>query len=255
MNPDSPTPLTTTATRTSTLSHRSSTNTHRRQSPPPPTPHPKSRFSINFGVVSGVIPTPDLLSSIPSGAHYVGATPTSPGGHGGHGMHRRSSSRGRAVDDPEMMERVYKEALDDLKEMYSGRATLEILHRRWRKDAEFEDSWCSCKGFDQYAPPWFALPKMISKCEDISVRILSANLDPNRIVYAQTVVYTFRWFNYKKTIESIVVVDFDEEFKVIRLVDQLHGEHPSTRWGFHYIRKFNAKVLPWFVRIPKDKTS
>ncbi|THH33991.1 hypothetical protein EUX98_g310 [Antrodiella citrinella] len=87
------------------------------------------------------------------------------------------------------------------------------------------------------------------------MRILSATLDPNRLVYAQTMVYTYRWIGYKRTLESIIRIDFDDEFKVIRLVDQWNGEQPSTRWGYLHFRKFNAKVVPWLVRVPKEKTA
>ena len=59
--------------------------------------------------------------------------------------------------------------------------------------------------------------------------------------------------SFNQVVDSIIVVDFDEEFKVIRLVDQWHGEIPPTRWGSAYLRKFNAKLIPWLVRIPKDK--
>lgn len=74
-----------------------------------------------------------------------------------------------------MMEGAYKVAMDDLKEvrlagasallfdlisfsqMYCGRVTMEILDRRWAKDAIFEDPWLLCKGFDQYAPHWLSI--------------------------------------------------------------------------------------------------
>jgi len=158
------------------------------------------------------------------------------------------------MDDPAVLENVYKDAMEDLKEMYCGRATMEILKRRWRKDADFEDPLCACKGFDQYAPQWFALPRLFSNCEQTHVRILSATLEPNRVVYSQTVVYTYRWLGIKRSIESIIVADFDEELKIIRLIDQWNGEPPPTRWGSLYFRKFNAKVVPWLVRVPKDKT-
>lgn len=137
-------------------------------------------------------------------------------------------------EDPAVVEHAYKEAMDDLTEvcvrwisklcrsqqlfqMYCGRTSMEILHRRWRRDAEFEDPWCLCKGFEQYAPQWFALvsgtleiycclrseclllqPRIYTHCEQESIRILSANLAPNRLVYAQTMICTVRWFNFKK---------------------------------------------------------
>lgn len=42
-------------------------------------------------------------------------------------------------------------------QLFCGRPTLEILERRWRRDAEFEDTLCKCRGFEEYAPLFFAL--------------------------------------------------------------------------------------------------
>ncbi|TCD60416.1 hypothetical protein EIP91_010208 [Steccherinum ochraceum] len=159
------------------------------------------------------------------------------------------------MDDPHMVEGVYKEAMEDLKEMYCGRTTMEILDRRWSKDALFEDPWLLCKGFDQYAPHWFSIPRLYTHFDQVSMRILSANLDPHRVVYAQTMHYTLRWVGIRKEVDSIIIVDFDDEFKVIRLVDQWDGEQPPTRWGTLYWRKFNAKLIPWLVRVPKTKSA
>lgn len=55
-----------------------------------------------------------------------------------------------------------------------------------------------------------------------------------------------------QTITSFVLIDLDDDFKIARMVDQWNGEQPPTRWGLLWLRKLNAKVTPWFVRIPKS---
>jgi len=141
----------------------------------------------------------------------------------------------------------------DLEEIYCGRCTLSILQRRWRPDATFEDPLCKCKGYTEYAPQWFALPKLLSKSERVSTRIISAALSPNELVYHQTQEYTVRWLGLKKTVISIVTVELDDELKVIRLVDRWNGEAPPTRWGTLQLRKLNAKLTPWLISVPKNK--
>lgn len=54
-----------------------------------------------------------------------------------------------------------------------------------------------------------------------------------------------------QTISSFVVVDLDNEFKITRLVDQWNGEDPSTSWGAVRLRRLNAKLTSWFVRVPR----
>ena len=56
-------------------------------------------------------------------------------------------------------------------------------------------------------------------------------------------------------IESIIVVDLDEAEKIIRVVDQWHGKDLPTRWGAHFFRRLNAKVVPWVPwlgSVPRD---
>jgi len=54
-----------------------------------------------------------------------------------------------------------------------------------------------------------------------------------------------------QTIQSIIVVDLDEEEKIIRLMDQWDGKDLPTRFGAHFLRVLNAKLVPWFITVPK----
>ena len=55
----------------------------------------------------------------------------------------------------------------------------------------------------------------------------------------------------RKTIESIIVVDMDENDKIIRLVDQWDGQEMPNWFGASFLRVLNAKITPWLIRVPK----
>jgi len=52
-------------------------------------------------------------------------------------------------------------------------------------------------------------------------------------------------------IESIIVVDLDENDKIIRLVDQWDGKDLPSWFGASFLRLLNAKVAPWLFHAPK----
>ena len=56
---------------------------------------------------------------------------------------------------------------------------------------------------------------------------------------------------FLKTIESIIVVDMDENEKIIRLVDRWDGKEMPNWFGASFLRVLNAKVAPWLIRVPK----
>lgn len=139
----------------------------------------------------------------------------------------------------------------DLKELYCCRPSKEIFERTWRPDAVFEDPLVKCEGYAQYAPQWFAMPWIFSKSETISSRVMSFTRVPKRLIYSQTQECTLRWIGTKKRIESIIVVDLDDEDKIIRLTDQWNGESLSAWFGVNLLRHANALVTPWFIGAPK----
>jgi len=48
-----------------------------------------------------------------------------------------------------------------------------------------------------------------------------------------------------QVVESILVIDFDEEGKIARMIDQRQGMDPPTRWGAQQLRRLNGRVTPW----------
>jgi len=83
---------------------------------------------------------------------------------------------------------------------------------------------------------------------------MSSTNAPNRLIYHQVQEYTTFLFKKKKTIESIIVVDMDENEKIIRLVDQWDGQEMPNWFGASFLRVLNAKVTPWLIRVPKPST-
>ncbi|KAF9483783.1 hypothetical protein BDN70DRAFT_873399 [Pholiota conissans] len=226
------------------LHHRSlSRDTQGISSVPPRSPSPPTQtFHPSI-----MLPTPALVESVAGGAHYAGVrvdTDTVL-------KHRRSSSSRPHTQLAHHHERV----LDDLTELYCCRPTLEIFERSWNKDAVFEDPFSKCKGFDEYAARWFALPKLITHSEQISKRVMSSTDNPNQFIYLQTQQYTIRFLKKKKIVESIITVDLDENEKIIRLVDQWSGNSPPTRYGAAFLRTLNAKISPWLFHVPKHSHS
>ncbi|KAF8478963.1 hypothetical protein DFH94DRAFT_34561 [Russula ochroleuca] len=199
------------------------------------------------------IPTAALLDSAVGGAHYSGVESVnerrrSVRGHAHHTLHDGggvSLARRRSSALPSMPNPYHLSVLDDIKDMYEGFATKEMLQKRWRKDAEYEDPYTRCKGFSEIAPQWYALPRMYTKLTVTGRRVLASTEHPNRLILWQKHEYTIRVTGSKKAVESILVIDFDEEGKIARMVDQRRGQDPPTRWGAQQLRRLNGRVVPW----------
>jgi hypothetical protein len=50
-------------------------------------------------------------------------------------------------------------------------------------------------------------------------------------------------------VESIIVVDLDDDEKIVKLLDQWNGNEPPTRYGALLLRRANGKLTPWLVII------
>ncbi|KAG7092250.1 hypothetical protein E1B28_008615 [Marasmius oreades] len=222
--------------------HRRSSSGHshtaRSTSPPSQTFHPS--------ILPRSVPTPCLVESVASAAHYSGARVDADTTN-----HRRSNSDRRSSSHLNVQE-DHRKVMKDLKELYECRTTVELLKSSWHEQAIFEDPLVSCKGYDEYAAQWFGLPKLFSKSETLSTRIMSSTNSPNRLIYSQKQEYTFRYLGNKKVVNSIITVDLDESNRIIRLVEQWDGKDLPTRFGSGFLRRANAKVTPWIVRIPKN---
>ncbi|KAF9466402.1 hypothetical protein BDZ94DRAFT_1251864 [Collybia nuda] len=226
--------------------HRRTTSNDSKASYPPPSP---PSLTYHSSILPRSVPTPALVESVAGAAHYSGIR-IEPEAQ----LKRRRSSHGEREVHSEL-KADHSRVLADLKELYCCRPTLEILDRLWRKDAIFEDPLSKCKGFDEYAAQWFAMPKLFSHSETTSSRVMSSTHTPNRLVFSQTQTYTTRFFKRKKAIESIIIVEMDENEKIIRLVDQWGGNDLPIRFGAQFLRVLNAKITPWLISIPKRPTS
>ncbi|KAH7930890.1 hypothetical protein BV22DRAFT_999907 [Leucogyrophana mollusca] len=212
--------------------------------PPPRSPSPPTITHHPAGLL-GSFPIPNIAQSAAGGAHYSGAPMT-------EAAQPRSSSGNTLCLEDDKAHLNRQQIMRDLKELYCCRPTREIFERTWRRDAVFEDPLTKCQGFDQYAPQWFAMPKLFSKSETISSRIMASTQSPNRLVYSQTQEYTLRYIGSKKRIESIILVDLDEDDKIMRMADQWGGNTPPAWFGANFLRRANARVTPWFMRLPKQ---
>jgi len=190
------------------------------------------------------VPTPALVESVAGGAHYAGVRMDSDAI-----LKQRRSSQDHYNHTE--IKHDHQRIMHDLQELYCCRPTLDIFERSWSKNAVFEDPLCKCKGYVEYAAQWFAMPKLFSSSVTLSSRVMSSTHYPNRLVFYQTQEYTTRLFGRKKTIESVVIVEMDDNEKIIQLVDQWSGKDLPSWFGASFLRTINAKLMPWLIRVPK----
>jgi len=195
-----------------------------------------------------IIPTPSLIESIAGAAHYSGAKAEH---HDANSVRKRSSERRQLSSGAELADKR-KQVLDDLKELFCCRPTTEIFDRSWRKDAVFEGPLCSCEGRSEYSAQWYGLAKLASKSENLSFRVLSSTVNPNRIVFSQKQQYTLPLIG-KKVIQSMVVVDLDDKDMIIRVADKWNGEEASNAWPARSFRRLNAKLAKSTVKVPRHQ--
>ncbi|KAF8582689.1 hypothetical protein K439DRAFT_1661726 [Ramaria rubella] len=179
------------------------------------------------------IPTPALVRSVAEAAHYSSIRRSRAGD-------RARASFGRGILD-ESLSSERKRVLADIKE-----ALLALTYK---------DPLSDCHSLKEYAPQWFALRKIFPKSETLAFHVLSSTDEPKRMVCSQRQQYTLRFFGTKKVINSLIVIDLDDNDKIIKLEDKWNGEEQPTRWGTGMLRRLNAKTLSWIVHVemPKDK--
>jgi hypothetical protein len=86
----------------------------------------------------------------------------------------------------------------------------------------------------------------------ISHYVVSSTCNPDRITYQQEQEYTMRGLGAKKVVKrSLVVIELDEQDKIIHLHHMWDGEENPTKWGALALRRLNGMILPWFVSVPK----
>ncbi|KAJ7489927.1 hypothetical protein B0H11DRAFT_1719766 [Mycena galericulata] len=205
------------------------------------------------------VPTAALVESVAGGAHYSGAAQLSPPARR-HSSHDASSQSHTAVKGD------HARVLEDLRALYECRPTPEIFERSWHPDAVFEDPLAKAKGFREYAAQapdadsrrsqWYAMPKLFSKSETLSSRVMSSTRVPNRLVFTQKQRYKNRFLDKVRcltdttmTIESVVTVDLDESDRIIRLVEQWDGKPLGGAW----FRRLNAMIVPLVVSVPRRR--
>ncbi|TFK26441.1 hypothetical protein FA15DRAFT_667530 [Coprinopsis marcescibilis] len=229
----------------STVSHQSHrrSGSHSSTRSPPRSPSPP-RQTFHPSLIIKPVPTPALLESVAGAAHYSGARP-----EGDTGKRRRRSSAHQA--DIGKISADHQRIFEDLKELYCCRPTKQIFERSFAKDVTFEDPLSKCAGINQVMSQFFAMPKFFSKSESLGSRVMSSTTLPNQIIFWQQQEYTLRLLGRKKVIESIIVVDLDEEDKIIRLLDQWDGQDLPSWFGSTLVRSMNGKIMPWLVHVPQ----
>ncbi|CAG7852602.1 SubName: Full=Uncharacterized protein {ECO:0000313/EMBL:CCA75315.1} [Serendipita indica DSM 11827] len=210
------------------------------------------------------VPGTHLLSGVSGAAHVSSSTPAAPEQNprpDSPTAHRRSLSmsnphiRRQSQDSGLILEGKRKQVLEDVIELFCSRPTLEIFQRSWREDAVFEDPLSKCEGYPQYAAQWFGMPKAFPQSVNKLHRVLSSTHNPNRIVYYQEQEYTIRGLGTKKLMKSTVVIELDDDDKIVKLDDKWNSKEHPTNFVAMFFRRLNARTMPWLVSVPKlEKT-
>ncbi|KAG5354153.1 hypothetical protein C0989_003666 [Termitomyces sp. Mn162] len=251
-----------------TLSRGSATsNPPRSPSPPTLTYHHPPLLPIH---------TSALVESVAGGAHYSGAKfdNQSP-------LKRRRSSQDYG-ENHRQLKPEHRRVLNDLRELYECRPTVDIFERTWSPDAVFEVRiYPLATSFHEFVSripyryveattstqliglPWyvaefvqahfhsFAQSKIYSESKILSMRVMSSTHSPNRLVFSLSRQYSYRFLKRKKIIDSIIIVDLDDNDKIIKLVNQWSGKDLPNWRGAHLLRVINARVVPCLIRTPK----
>jgi hypothetical protein len=104
-------------------------------SPPQP---PSPTLTFHPSIFPLAVPTPALVDSVAGAAHYSGVN-VEPDSPATAMRHRRSSSgkHARRASHTELSV-GHQEVMEDLRQLYGCKPTLELLDRRWQRDAVFE---------------------------------------------------------------------------------------------------------------------
>lgn len=187
------------------------------------------------------LPTPGMLASLAGAAHYTGNPKYS----------QQEAVRASFGSKNVVLEGKRKQTVEDVLELFCAHPSLEIFDRSWHRDAVFEDPFIKCVGFKEYAAQWYGLPKIAAQSTTLQYRVLSSTHSPHKIVFDQTQQYTLRYIKRKKTIHSLVIIELDEDGKIIKMEDRWNGEEPPSKWGAIWLRRLNGKTAPLFVRVPR----
>lgn len=208
-------------------------------------PEPATITKTNSPPALPSLPTPGLLLSVAEGAHYSGLPRHSP-------SERRRASLGPGVSE-DSLSPSRQRVLEDVKDLFCGIVSVESLQRSWHDNAVFEDPLSIARGFREVAAQWFALHKLFPKIERLGFRVLSNTTRPNRMICTQRQEYTMRFFHTAKVVESLIIIELDENDKIIKLKDKWNGDDLPSRWGAGLFRRLNAKAIGLFFGVKKPK--
>ncbi|KAL1921678.1 uncharacterized protein VTP21DRAFT_10320 [Calcarisporiella thermophila] len=143
--------------------------------------------------------------------------------------------------------------VDDILKLYQ----LEPTHERFRHyaaDAVFEDPIAHAVGIGSVKAQFFGMPKVFNKSVTENYSITKNEPDEINIDLNQR--YTFAIINKEKLLNSLVVLKFNDEGKII-LHQDLWDKKPLNKEGIlgsfgDMVRKVSAKVLKWTISIPKE---
>ncbi|KZV62028.1 hypothetical protein PENSPDRAFT_758998 [Peniophora sp. CONT] len=203
------------------------------------------------------IPGHSLVEAVAGGAHYSGVDPMREKrmSTGPHALERAKSAPAERLQPIAMVmsaEDVHKDVVDNIIELYEGRANPSRLSRWLAPHALYDDPWARARGSAEIGA-MFRLARAApgTRASVISHRVLSSATEPQRVVLWMRIAHVI--FGVHHTSEAILVIELDGQRRATSIIHTAHGRAPPAYWGAATMRRLGgraAAALMPFVWLP-----
>ncbi|VDC05364.1 unnamed protein product [Peniophora sp. CBMAI 1063] len=207
------------------------------------------------------MPGPNLVEAVAGGAHYSGVDPMrekrlSAESHSHQlGLERAKSAPPERLPPILMVQSaddVHKDVVDNVIELYEGRATLARLSTWIAPHALYDDTWARARGQAEIGAMFrIARAAPGTRASVVAHRVLSAATETQRVVLWMRIAHVI--FGVHHTTEAILVIELDGQRHATSITHTAHGRAPSAYWGATAIRRLGgrtAAALMPFVWLP-----
>ena len=134
-----------------------------------------------------------------------------------------------------------QQLVTNIVKLYSNEGSPELVRKVYSTDnnMSFEDPISHAIGFKQVLSQWYSLQKIFAVSITEDVNILENS--PNLLRFKLDQVYTFKKPAKSKSMSSVVVLELDNNDKVINHKDLWNGKELPKK--IHFLRRINAKIV------------
>jgi len=135
------------------------------------------------------------------------------------------------------------ELIENILKLYKCQADETLLDIIYGESPEFLDPISHAKGRKEVWSQWYSMPKIFSNSVTNGYTIVKD--ETRRLEFTLSQTYTFRLTGKKITMKSNVIIDIDDNGKVIKHQDLWNGK-PLKPW-LYIIRLLNAKLVRFWI--------